>query len=347
MSRLLIAGGGTGGHLYPGIAVAEEVKDRVDEILFLVTDRGLERRILSERGYSFIEQRQTPLKGTGVLRRISSLMGLGMEFFRMLGVVKRGDKVLLTGGFASAAPAAAALVKGAELYLHEQNSVMGLTNKAFARFCRKVFLSFEETKEAKGRTVWTGNPVRKELAAFAPKERSPEVILVLGGSQGSRFINTLVAKASPMLMEEGYTIVHQAGLKLLDETKLMYEENGVDPDRYPERIVLKGYINDMVEEYSKADIIIARSGSGSVFETVYSRRPAVFIPLKASADNHQLYNARYAEKLGVARVLEEDGAEPARLLEILHSLNSPEVFKSLSEVKYMRSAEMIAGGMNI
>lgn len=338
--RLVIAGGGTGGHLYPGIAVADYLKNKDTEVFFMVSDRGIERKILTEKGYSFYEQPQTPLKGISMAGRVRSVILLVREVYGMLKKIKKTDTVLLTGGFAAAAPAIAAVLKGARLYLHEQNSVMGLTNRIFAVFSKKVFLSFEGTLKAKGNTVHAGNPVRAEFASCTPKAEPTKRILVLGGSQGSRFLNRLMAKSAKALADAGWSITHQAGAKLYDEALEDYRNAGAEAD-------VRSYIENVADEYEKADVVIARAGSGTVFETMYARRPAVLVPFAQAADEHQLYNALFAEKLGIAKVITESGANPERLRELIEWSQKQEVKDRLAGIKYLNSPEIIARGMEL
>lgn len=340
MKRLVIAGGGTGGHLYPGIAVADYLKGSNTEIMFMVSDRGIEREILSKKGLKFYEQPQTPLKGIRLGGKIYSLFLLMKETVSMLKKIKKSDTVLLTGGFASAAPAIAAVLKRANLYLHEQNSVMGLTNRIFARFCKKVFLSFEGTLKSAGNTFYTGNPVRAEFEHCEPKTENTKRLLVLGGSQGSRFLNMLVAKSASKLSSEGWSITHQTGVKLYDETVAEYAKYEATAD-------LRSYIENVAEEYKKADLIIARAGSGTVFETMYAKRPAIFIPFAQATDEHQLFNALYAEKLGIAKAMTEANATPERLMELVAWSEEENVKEKLSEIKYQNSSEVIVRGMEL
>ena len=346
MSRLIIAGGGTGGHLYPGIAVAEYVKQFGVEPFFIVSKRGLERRVLTELGYSFYEQSETPLNGVNVLRKIKSVFMLMKEVAKCYSLIKKDDKVLLTGGFVSAAAALVGSMKGVEMYLHEQNSVMGLTNRKFAGGCEKVFLSFPETQKAAGKTAVTGNPVRAEFRSIEPKEQMEKNVLILGGSQGSRFVNTQVVQAAESLLADGFTIRHQTGGKLLDETLKMYSEQGLEPD---EKLTVTGYIDDVAENLKWADIVIARSGSGTVFEIMNASRLALYIPFAYSADDHQFYNAKYAEDKGVAKVLTEKEAKPEAVTDMVKSfaLNYENYRTALDKLETYDSVKLIAGGMNI
>lgn len=346
MSRLVIAGGGTGGHLYPGIAVAEYVKQFGVESFFIVSNRGLERKVLEKLGYPFYEQAETPLNGVNVFRKIKSVFLLMGEIAKCYTLIKKSDKLLLTGGFVSAAAALVASMKGVEMYLHEQNSVMGLTNRKFAGGCEKVFLSFPDTRKAAGKTVVTGNPVRREFADIPQKEQMEKNILVLGGSQGSRFVNNQVAEAAKDLLEAGFKIRHQAGTKLLDEAVAKYKSLGLEQS---DALTVTGYIDDVAENLKWADIVIARSGSGTIFEIMSAKRLALYIPFAYAADDHQYWNARFAEDKGVAKVLTEQEAKPEVLTGMVKSfaLNYDSYSSALSKLENYESLKLIAGGMNI
>lgn len=346
MSRLVIAGGGTGGHLYPGVAVADYVKQFDVDSFFIVSRRGLERKVLTDLGYPFYEQAETPLNGVSIFRRVKSVFLLMKEVARCHRMLKKDDKLLLTGGFVSAAAALVGSMKGVEMYLHEQNSVMGMTNRKFAGSCEKVFLSFPDTKKASGKTIVTGNPVREMFKNIPMKEEAGKNILILGGSQGSRFINTQVAESAKALMDAGFTIRHQAGGKLLEETLGKYNELGITPD---ERLQVTGYIDDVAEALTWADVVIARSGSGTVFEVMNAKRVALYIPFAKAADQHQLYNAKFAEEQGVAKVLTESEAKPEALIGMIKSitLNYDSYKSAMENLKTYDSAKLIAGGMKI
>jgi len=344
--RLVIAGGGTGGHLYPGIAVADYVKQFGVDTYFIVSKRGLERKVLEPLGYPFYEQSETPLNGVNIFRKVKSMFLLMKEITKVYAVLKKGDMLLLTGGFVSAAAALVGSMKGVEMYLHEQNSVMGLTNRKFADGCEKVFLSFPDTQKVAGKTMVTGNPVRAEFEGHQPKENMEKNVLILGGSQGSRFVNNQVAETAQSLLDEGFTIRHQTGGKLLDETLEKYKELGVEMS---DRLTISGYIDDVAENLKWADIVIARSGSGTVFEVTSSKRLAIYIPFAYAADNHQLYNAKFAEDQGVAKVLEEKDVKPEALIGTMKSfsLNYSSYKSALEKVETYDSVKLIAGGMNI
>ena len=344
--RLIIAGGGTGGHLYPGIAVAQFLKDKNIDCYFIVSDRGLEKKVLTGLGYEFYEQKQTPLKGVSMGVRVRSVFRLMREIAVCYRLIKRHDMVLMTGGFASAASGLIAIMKGLRLYMHEQNSVMGFTNRLFAGCCDRVFLSFPKTINAQGNTVVAGNPVRDEFTHVAPVAKGKKSILVLGGSQGSRIVNNLVCEAAPVLIERGYTIVRQTGGALLEETEEKYRLKGLLGS---EKLKVADYIEDVAKAVENADVVIARSGSGTVFEVTNAGRFAIYVPFAKATDNHQFFNAMYAEKQGIAKVLTEETVSAEKIIETVedYEKNSDLYIERLQNATKYKSAEIIAGGMNI
>lgn len=345
--RLIIAGGGTGGHLYPGIAIAEEVLSKGIEVLFLVSDRGIERKILTEKKYNFIEQKVTAFKGKGLQDKTSSLFSVSKELLNLRKIIKFNDKVILLGGFASFAPGIVAVMKGAEIYIHEQNSVTGASNRFFSKYAKKFFTSFENTQRTYGKTVHTGNPVRNEISAIKCKEIFEKNILVLGGSQGSRFINKLVAESAGELLKSGYKIFHQTGDKLFEETMELYRSKGLDTS---EGLNIFSYTNEIHKYYELSDIVISRSGSGSVFEITAAKRPAVYIPLKIAADNHQYYNALNSRNMKIAMVIEENNAKSKTLTDAIRDItkNFEQVYlPNLKNIKVKDSVKIIVEEMGL
>ena len=337
--KVVFAGGGTGGHLYPAIAISEELAKNNISFYFMVSDRGIEKNILTPLGYEFEEQKVSAFMGAGLFGKIKAVFNMVLATKRALKVVQKGDKVILTGGFAAAPSAIAAILKGCDLYLHEQNSVMGLVNRVFAKFSKKVFLSFENTKNAKGNTIVTGNPVRQAFYRAEKKKGYDNNILILGGSQGSRKINTLICKSIDNLMEQGFNIVHQCGKKLYDETKELYGEKLKE---YESRIKLMAYIENAVEEMQKADIIISRSGAGAVFEIKALKCPAVYIPFAGASENHQYYNALNEKEMGRCIIIEEKDAESENLIKALCSIrDNIEQYRAKFESENKISSEVI------
>ena len=223
---------------------------------------------------------------------------------------------------------------------------MGLVNRIFARFSKKVFLSFENTKNAKGNLIVTGNPVREVFYNTAPKRDYTGRLLVLGGSQGSRKINTLISSSIDEIMSAGFNVVHQCGAKLYDETKEMY---GSKLDEYKEKLILKPYIENAVDEMSKADIIVSRSGAGAVFEIKALKCPVIYIPYSAASENHQFYNALEEKNKGCCIILEEDKADTASLKDALNEIkDNIAVFRAnLEKSPVQKSSEIIFKELDI
>lgn len=338
--KVVFAGGGTGGHLYPAIAISEQLKKHNINYYFMVSDRGIERNILRPLNCQFEEQKVSAYMNQSITGKIKAVFNMIKATGRALKVVQKGDKVILTGGFAAAPSAIAAILKGCDLYLHEQNSVMGLVNRIFAKFSKKVFLSFENTKNAKGRLVVTGNPVREVFYNKAPKKDYTGHLLILGGSQGSRKVNKLIASSIDEIMSLGFNVTHQCGAKLYDETKEMY---GSKLEEYKDRLILKAYIENAVDEMGKADIIVSRSGAGAVFEIKALRCPAIYIPFAGASENHQYFNALEEKNKGCCIILEEDKADTAALKEALNEIKDNIAFyrANLEKSPVQKSSEII------
>ncbi len=344
--KVIFAGGGTGGHLYPAIAISEQLKKHNINFYFMVSDRGIERNILSPLNYQFEEQKVSAYMNQSIAGKVKALFNMIKATGRALKVVQKGDKVILTGGFAAAPSAIAAILKGCDLYLHEQNSVMGLVNRIFARFSKKVFLSFENTKNVKGRYVITGNPVREVFYNTYAKKDYTGRLLILGGSQGSRKINTLISSSIDDIMLLGFTVIHQCGVKLYDETKQMY---GSKLDKYKERIILKPYIENAADEMSKADIILSRSGAGAVFEIKALKCPAIYIPFAHASENHQYFNALEEKNKGCCIILEEDKVDTSSLKDALKDMkeNISLYRANLEKSPVQKSSEIIFKELDI
>jgi UDP-N-acetylglucosamine--N-acetylmuramyl-(pentapeptide) pyrophosphoryl-undecaprenol N-acetylglucosamine transferase len=344
--KVILAGGGTGGHLYPAIAVAEKLKERNIDFLFLVSNRGIERKILTKLGFDFIEQETVAFKGKNLVSKFRAIIQLLIEISKTSKFVNRLDKVILFGGFASASAGAVSRLKKVEYYIHEQNSVMGMVNSFFAEKAKKVFLSFPDTIKSKGNCITIGNPVRQEFSNFEPKKELGKNILIIGGSQGSRAINNLIVDSAEEILSKGFYIRHQTGEKLYNEVLEAYESKNL---RENSNVEIYAYIDSMKDAYDWADIIISRAGSGSVFEIMYAKRPAIFIPFKAASDNHQMLNAQAANKIFGALIMEESSSNSEILMSNIEKIinNYDEIYLKLKEIKFVDTAGRIIKEMNI
>jgi UDP-N-acetylglucosamine--N-acetylmuramyl-(pentapeptide) pyrophosphoryl-undecaprenol N-acetylglucosamine transferase len=319
----MIAGGGTGGHLFPGVAIAEELRARAPDapVRFIGTARGIEARVLPELGWDLELIQVSGLKTVGALGALRGLFRLPRALWQARRVVKawRPDAVIGVGGYASGPVVLMARLAGVPTAICEQNSIPGLTNKILGRIARAVFLSFEESRRFFGpkKVVMSGNPVRRALVeqlaraaddaaepdagapvAGAASEAAREVrVLVSGGSQGAVAVNELasraliaIAQADPSLR---LAIIHQTGEKDLEATRARYAEAAVPAECH-------AFIRDMAATYRRADLVIGRAGATTVAELAIAGVPAIFIPYPFAADNHQELNAREMAEAGAA-----------------------------------------------
>ncbi|MBF0624511.1 MAG: undecaprenyldiphospho-muramoylpentapeptide beta-N-acetylglucosaminyltransferase [Magnetococcales bacterium] len=293
---LLIAGGGTGGHLFPAIAVAEAWEAETGgEVLFVGTPWGLESRLLPQQGRRLATLRVGRLKGSGTVVRIKTLLGLPRALLEAMGIVRsfRPRAVLGVGGYASAPAVAAARLLGVPALLHEQNARPGLANRWLSRLVREVLISFPEAAAGfPGRTTTlTGNPVRRGLdrpaAAEPPGAERPLSILVFGGSQGARIFSEIVPPAVALVAatQPGAVRLRQQAVEA-DRPQLesFYRHKGIPAEVLP-------FIHDMERAYREADLVICRAGATSVAELAAMGKPALLIPYPFAADDHQTANA--------------------------------------------------------
>lgn len=296
--KLLVAGGGTGGHLFPGLAAAEAWEAAGgEEVLFVGTASGLEAKLIPEKGRHLALLSVGRLKGKGILRRIMTLLGLPRALLQALGIVWRfnPDVVLGVGGFASAPAVAAAWMRGIPAALHEQNALPGLTNRKLAGLADRIFTSFEEAETffPEAKTTLTGNPVRPEfrepLPAIEgkPGHDRPLRLLVFGGSQGAQIFSDVVPAALKRMKQPpmGIEVTQQARADGVDELKKSYADKGLDAD-------VRGFIDDMRGAMAKADLVICRAGATSIAELTALGRPALLVPYPFAADDHQTANAK-------------------------------------------------------
>jgi UDP-N-acetylglucosamine--N-acetylmuramyl-(pentapeptide) pyrophosphoryl-undecaprenol N-acetylglucosamine transferase len=330
MTRVLIAGGGTGGHLFPGVAIAEELRarDASADIRFVGTRRGIEARVLPELGWPLELVDVSGLKTVGALGALRGLLRLPRALWQARRLVRafRPDAVVGVGGYASGPVVLAARLAGVPTAICEQNSIPGLTNRWLGKLVRTVFLSFDDSRRffrAK-KIVMSGNPVRramvqKLLAAAATSSdagaRDGLVhVLVVGGSQGAIAVNELASRALIALAPSvPLAIVHQTGAKDLEPTAARYRDAHVDAD-------CRAFIQDMADAYDRADLIIGRAGATTVAELAIAGKPAVVIPFPFAADNHQELNAREMAACGAALMFRQAELTDVRLAEALRPL---------------------------
>lgn len=334
--RLVVTGGGTGGHLFPGIAVAEAVlaERPGSEVLFVGTDRQVDSRVLGQRPFKTAALKCQGLKGKSISAALAALIQLPMACLKAMTILRRfkPDLVLGVGGYVTGPVVLAAKLLGIPTCVHEQNSVPGLANKLLGRFVDRVFLSIpgSEAYFPAGRTVLTGNPVRAGILAIygrREKKKGP-VLLVMGGSQGAHRLNALVAEGLCNVARElpaGFKVIHQTGR--LDEEAVgrQYAAAGINAEA-------RAFIDDMAAVYRQADLLVSRAGATSLAEICVLGKPAILIPFPYAADNHQEYNAKMVVDCGGAIMHREAEVDSSGLAaDILKIILEPETMKQMGE----------------
>ena len=303
--RVIIAGGGTGGHIYPGIAIAQEFRRRNQnaEVIFVGTARGLESRIVPREGFRLELIDVAALKRVSMSSKVRSLVLLPRSFAAVRRVVRafRPEVVIGVGGYASGPVVLTAALMGVPTMIAEQNAHPGFTNRVLARFVKAAALSFEEAKSFFGtRGEVTGNPVREEFFEIGDRKTGGVVnLLITGGSQGARAINdAMIGALVPLAaMGDRLSIVHQSGESDFERVRAAYAAR-------PElRAEVKPFIEQMSKEFEKSDLVICRAGATTVAELAAAGRGAIFIPFPYAADDHQRKNAEAVARAGAGRVI--------------------------------------------
>ena len=323
--RVLVAGGGTGGHLYPGIAVAKELLRRVPDaqVTFAGTERGIESRVVPREGFELEVIRSAGLKGTSpaALARGLLLLPLGaLDAWRILSR-RSPDVVIGVGGYSSGPVVLAAALRRIPTLLMEQNAVPGFTNRTLARLVDAAAVTFEETVTFFGRRGFvTGNPVRAEFfeagseQAAAGGASAPRV-LIFGGSQGAHAINVAMVEAAPKLAAHpgGLAITHQTGARDLEHVRDGYRRAGLEARVEP-------FLYAMDREVKAADVVVSRAGATTIAELTAAGKPAILVPLPTAADDHQRKNAEILARAGAAEVIEQATLEGGRLADRIIAL---------------------------
>lgn len=316
---LVVAAGGTGGHLFPALAVAQQLRRQAPEwhVAFVGGTRGLESHLVPAHGFELHTLAAGQFKGSSAVGRLRTLAGLAPALLRALHLLSRlrPSVVLGAGGYASAPMVAAANLWRVPVVLLEQNAVAGLANRLLARTANRVVTAFADTRGLPAeRVLQLGNPVRPELSArlgqctHERQTRVPRRVLVLGGSQGARRINELMAEAAPQIACRAgpVELIHQTGSADRDTTAAAYRAAGVQAQ-------VEAFIEDMGSAYCAADLMVGRSGATTVAELAVAGLPALFIPYPYAADDHQAANARALAEARAAVVHEQTQLTADRL----------------------------------
>ncbi len=334
--RVLIAAGGTGGHIYPGIAVAKEVmrRDSESEVRFVGTARGLETRLVPQAGFELSLIESAGLKNVGMVARLRGLVVLPKSFFAARRLIRefKPDIVIGAGGYVSGPVLLTAALMRIPTLVMESNALPGFTNRRLARFVDRAAVTFEAALPYfRGKGVVTGNPVRREFFDILPKSRDATrfSVLVFGGSQGARALNEAMVAALPNLeaQRDVLRITHQTGEADFEKVSAGYTDAG-----WSEQADVRRYIDNMVAEFAGTDLIICRAGATTTAELVAAGKTAIMIPFPQAADDHQRKNAEALQTAGAARMILQHELTGERLAkEIAALVQSPEDLTRMEE----------------
>ena len=318
---VVIMAGGTGGHIFPGLAVARELRARGVPVTWLGAAGAMETRLVPPQGIAIDTLPIAGIRGKGKLALLGAPFRI-MRAVRAAGFALRARKpraVVAFGGFASGPGGLAGRLLGVPLIVHEQNRAPGMTNRILARFCRRLLVGFPGSFASGEELV--GNPVRAEIAAIAaPEQRlagrdGPLRVLVVGGSQGARVLNQAVPAAVAALAGQAqFQIRHQSGEKLFAEAQAAYQQADVAAEVSP-------FIADMAQAFAWADLVVCRAGASTLAELCAVGVPAVLVPFAAAVDDHQTRNAQYLVEHGAAVLLKQDAGLAAALQQTLQQLH--------------------------
>lgn len=318
---IMVMAGGTGGHIFPGLAVADQLRQRQTEVIWLGSKQGLENQLVPARGIGLETLSITGLRGKGKLALLLAPFKLLRAVWQAARVLRvhRPSSVLSMGGFAAAPGGIAAWLLSCPLVVHEQNRIAGLTNKLLAPLAKRVLGGFPD---ALAKVEYVGNPVRAEIAALPePADRlrdrvGPIRLLVLGGSQGARAINQVLPETLKLLEPvERPDVWHQLGVADFEKGEARYQRAGIAAK-------LTDFVDDMALAYEWADVVICRAGALTLAELAAAGVGAILIPYPHAVDDHQTANASYLVEVGAARVVPESELSPAGLAALLKEIGA-------------------------
>ena len=345
---LLVMAGGTGGHIFPGLAVADALRDQGWRVVWMGNPDGMEARLVPGRGYETAWVRFAALRGKGIVRKLLLPVNLLRGFVRALAELKRigPDVVLGMGGFVTFPGGMMAALKGIPLVLHEQNSVAGLANRVLAFVADRILTGFPAVLK-KG--DWVGNPVRAEIAALpSPTARygsredrdEPMHLLVVGGSLGAAALNEAVPQALALLPEgERPDVMHQAGEKNIDALREIYARAGVAAELVP-------FIADMAGAYAWADLVICRAGALTVAELAAAGVASILVPFPHAVDDHQTGNARFLANAGAAILLPQAELTPERLA-LIRNMDREQLLQMAEKARSLAKPDATAAVANV
>ena len=332
--RVLIAAGGTGGHIYPGIAVAQEImrRDPNSTVKFVGTARGLESRLVPQAGFELSLIDSSGLKNVSAMARMRGLAMLPKSFLDALSIIRefKPDVVVGAGGYVSGPVVMMATLVRKPTLVMESNALPVWTNRVLARFVDRAAVSFDQAAPFfRGKAVVTGNPVRREFFEIPPKQRDPKLfsILVFGGSQGARAINEAMIAALDQLKTVPLKIKHQTGPADFEKVQAAYVKSG-----WTENAEVRSYIDNMVADFANADLVVCRAGATTTAELIAAGKASVMIPFPLAADDHQRKNAEALQVSGASRMILQKDLNGERITkEITELVKQPQLVTEMEE----------------
>ena len=314
----LMAGGGTGGHVIPALAVARELRKRGHRPFFVGTDRGLEAKLVPQDGFRLEKIQVGALNRVSLGRKLKTMAGLPLTTLECGKYVRESSAVFSMGGYVAGPPVMAALLQRMPVVVMEPNAIPGFTNRVIGRFVARALISFPETARrfAPGRSELTGLPVRDEFFQIPRKVRDGVFsILVTGGSQGSRTLNQAGLESWPLFRESGLPvrIVHQSGTVGFEKLRDAFAQSGLEGEVVP-------FIQDMPAAFAAADLVICRSGAGAVSELAAAGKPSILVPFPFAADDHQTHNAEALQRGGAASLVRDAEWSGERMVALVTEL---------------------------
>ncbi len=326
----LMAGGGTGGHVIPLLAVARELRQRGHGLFFVGTDRGLESKLVPAEGFELKKIEIGALNRVSLATKVSTAIKLPFTTLGCRKLLKGVAGVFSIGGYAAGPPVMAALLGRVPVVVMEPNAVPGFTNRIIGRFVTRALLSFPETASyfRAGRTEITGLPIREEFFRIPPKPRNgPLHVLITGGSQGSRALNRIARESWPLLRESSVPVrmVLQTGPSECERLRGEFAQSGLEGEVVP-------FITAMPAAFEAADLVVCRSGAGTVSELAAAGRPSILVPFPFAADDHQTRNAEAMAQAGAARMVPEAQMNGAQLCALIRELaQDPEALPAMAQ----------------
>ena len=330
MKTVLIMAGGTGGHIFPGLAVAEQMRAAGWEVVWMGARGGMEERLVPKHGYRTAWIRAKAARGKGLVQKLLLPANLLYSFWESARYMRslKPSVVLGLGGYVAFPGGMMASLFNRPLALHEQNAIAGLANRVLAQVSDKVMVAFPDALKG---GEWTGNPVRSDIAAMAPPETRFEGrtgklrILVVGGSLGAQALNDAMPKALALL-EDKPIVVHQAGEKHIDQLRVNYAAAGVQGE-------LVAFIDDMARRYAEADLVVCRAGAVTIAELSAGGMASILVPFPHAVDDHQTANAKFLSERGAALLIQQRDLSTEKLAALLRSLHREKLLEMAKKAR--------------